>query len=172
MTDKKTLTEQMEEVLRPIVRMSFPHISDPRIEIKPRQQGKTQTVTGYTSRWGDDFDPAEFQRTLQDMLDKVATPEHRHATMERPDGTRVIFVSGDYSAIEAHALATLIHESGDPVLLDLDRYGSIPGDDRRFFPMYEKTFVPKQPAVKQNGRSAAYLNHDRSKQHRRPKRGR
>lgn len=102
------------------------------------------------------WDAAEFQRRLQSHLDGWAkTVPH--------EGRRYFVLSGDYSRLEAHLLASLIHESADPVVLDLGPGGGqIAGLFGYRFPV-----EPSAPAVKQNGRSAAYLQHDKTKQHRR-----
>lgn len=80
-------------------------------------------------------------------------------------GKRVAIVTGtDYGAIEMHILATMHHESARGIVLDLEsRGGDIPGafDIAALLPAIR----PKQPATKQNGRSAAYLSHDPTKKH-------
>lgn len=80
-------------------------------------------------------------------------------------GKRVAIVTGtDYGTIEMHILATMHHESARGIVLDLgSRGGEIPGafDLAALMPAIR----PKQPATKQNGRSASYLSHDPTKNH-------
>lgn len=91
------------------------------------------------------------------------------------DGEVTVIVhegAADFSVIEQHMLATLYHETGTH--LDLPPAGEIEG-----FMVFKQSagqiadFLrtePEAPAVKQNGRSAAYLQHDPTKKHRRTKR--
>lgn len=106
-------------------------------------------------------------------------------------------VSVDYSEIERQTLfymhATFIHESqlggykprgrielfdyDDSTVINLEGSGELHGYDtllmgEQAYEMLFKSaeFEPKKPIVKQNGRSASYLDHDPTKSHRRRRR--
>lgn len=106
----------------------------------------------------------EFMAKMQEAMD-------RFKSHEDGEGRRYFVLTGDYSQLELYALAAMMHESKNGVVLDLEGSGSMPGflDEGVLF---KPTIPPKRPAVKQNGRSAAYLALDPTKRHRGPRRGR
>lgn len=113
----------------------------------------------------------EFQHKMQEAMD-------RFKSHEDGEGRRYFVLTGDYSQLELYVLAAMMHESKSGVVLDFEGSGSMPGflDEMTIFRQsggqIAEAIQPKQPATKQNGRSAAYLAHDPSKRHRGPRRGR
>lgn len=141
-------------------------------------------------RWNEaDSDPlADIEEWRKLMGDQPATGRHRHGKTEfaaeyaramTKDGefTFIVHEGGDFSVIEQYVLATLYHESAGGIHLDLPPAGEIEG-----FMVYKQSagqladFLRTDPEaldgppVKQNGRSAAYLQHDPTKRHKRTKR--
>ena len=108
-----------------------------------------------TARWGDTDPKAaeEIAKSIQEAFQEWAE------TVPVKDGRRYIILEGDYSAIERHVLASMMHETA----LDIELSplgGSMPGFDL-FKPIYREP-EPEDKPMKQNGRSAAYLKHDRT----------
>ena len=114
---------------------------------------------------------AEFQRKVSEALE-------RFADRTDSDGRRVFVLTGDYSQLEMYALAAMMHESKRGVVLDLEGTGSMPGflDEMTLFKQSGGQIIeaiqPKEPATKQNGRSASYLALDPTKNTRKRRRGR
>ena len=113
----------------------------------------------------------EFMAKMQEAMD-------RFKPHEDGEGRRYFVLTGDYSQLELYALAAMMHESKNGVVLDFEGSGSIPGFADPFTLFRQSggqiaaAIQPKERATKQNGRSAAYLAHDPSKRHRGPRRGR
>lgn len=115
-----------------------------------------------------DFDKLPEPGSIADTLASIMT-----AVTET--GRRVAIVTGtDYGAIEMHILATMHHESSRGLVMELSSRGG------EFPPILDESVLFKQSAgqiaevlerrekpVKQNGRSAAYLQHDPTKKHNR-----
>lgn len=71
----------------------------------------------------------------------------------------------EMSAINWHLLRGLFTDGEAAVVLDLDPGGGmVPGHDPYFDDWPVKEVLEEKP-MKQNGRSAAYLRHDRTKRH-------
>lgn len=97
---------------------------------------------------------------LQGMIDRFK-PE------ADDQGRRFFVLSGDYSAIGARVLAEMIRNAPGPVVLQLGQGGGQIAsvlDESCLFKPVPKDYTPK---MKQNGRSAEYLRHDRTKRTRR-----
>lgn len=127
------------------VRLSYPHIT--------KNEG--------SARWGDhNCDPiADLSRLDKYALD--ATQRLIDNTTGTPDYI-VITAGMDFAKLELLVLASMVAHG--QVYIDLDTSsGMIEG--RRFYPMLEPDLDPPAEPKKQNGRSAAYLKHDRSKRH-------
>lgn len=122
-----------------------------------------------------------FHMQAQEFQRKVSEALERFADRTDSDGRRVFVLAGDYSQLEMYVLAAMMHESKRGVVLDLEGSGYMPGFD--FHPPCELLFKqsggqiieaiqPKEPATKQNGRSAAYLALDPTKNTRKRRHGR
>ena len=143
--DKKTLTERMDALLYPTGRLIY----DPLV--KPaRQSGKTNTNID-VSRWNEsDADPLA---DLQHWLKMLNDPRVTRSIAENGEAA-IIVKGGDYTVLEAHMLAAMIHESDGSILLQLDPHGGmVPGT-------VDIHYELEQPKVKQNGKSADYLRHN------------
>lgn len=120
----------------------------------------------------------EFRRQAEAFREKMQEAMDRFKSHEDGEGRRYFVLTGDYSQLELYALAAMMHESKNGVVLHFEGSGSIPGF--ALHPPCELLFRQSggqiaeaiKPAVKQNGRSASYLAHDPSKRHRGPRRGR
>lgn len=113
-----------------------------------------------------DFDklpePGSIADTLASIMTAVADAGRRAA----------IVTGADYGAIEMHILATMHHESSRGLVMGLSpRGGELPGIADLFTLLRQSggqiSEALVKPAVKQNGRSAAYLAHDPTKRHNR-----
>lgn len=100
-----------------------------------------------------------------------------------------LVIGTDYSSVERRVLdymhATFVHESAggsptprgkidlfeydDHFRINLEGSGEIDGTFMRGAMPFDRLLQPKKPAKKQNGRSAAYLDHDPTKRHKRRK---
>lgn len=114
-----------------------------------------------------DFDKLPEPGSIADTLASIMT-----AVTDA--GRRVAIVTGtDYGAIEMHILATMHHESSRGLVMELSpRGGELPGIADPFTLLRQSggqiaEVLAKKSAVKQNGRSAAYLAHDPTKRHNR-----
>lgn len=120
----------------------------------------------------------EFRRQAEAFQHKMQEAMDRFKSHEDGAGRRYFVLTGDYSQLELYALAAMMHETKGPLVLDFEGSGSMPGFADPFTLLRQsggqiaESIQPKQPATKQNGRSAAYLAHDPSKRHRGPRRGR
>ena len=140
----------MTERTSPTGRLVFPHIEKPDHRTLTERM---EEVVGRLVPWEAKLEP-----------DK-----------EEPKSEVLVFhLSSDLSQIELYALGALLHESGaKQVLLDLDpRGGILPSmryyaHGRQIADMFAvpECLEPEGEPMKQNGRSAAYLKHDRSKRH-------
>jgi hypothetical protein len=106
--------------------------------------------------------------------DKMQEAMDRFKPHEDGEGRRYFVLTGDYSQIELYVLAAMMYEAKGPLVLDFEGSGSIPGFADPFTLLRQSggqiaEVMEKKPAVKQNGRSAAYLQHDPTKRHRRTK---
>lgn len=91
-----------------------------------------------------DKDPIE---ATQRVIDNHAEP-------------KVLYLGGDYGPLEARVLASLIKGAEGPVIIKASRSGQIAG----LFDVLRDA-EPIQPEMKPDGRSLAYLKHDRTKRH-------
>lgn len=112
----------------------------------------------------------EFKRQAEAFREKMQEAMDRFKTHEDGQGRRYFVLTGDYSQLEMYALAAMMHESKGGVVLDLEGSGSMPGIADPFTLLRQSggqiaEVMAKKPAVKQNGRSAAYLAHDPTKKH-------
>lgn len=73
---------------------------------------------------------------------------------------KVLYLGGDYGRLEAIALAMLIEKSRSPVIITTESSGQIAG----LFDVL-RDVEPIQSEMKPDGRSLAYLKHDRTKRH-------
>ncbi|TXH57006.1 MAG: hypothetical protein E6Q97_05315 [Desulfurellales bacterium] len=113
----------------------------------------------------------EFRRQAEAFREKMQEAMDRFKSHEDGEGRRCFVLTGDYSQLELYALAAMMHESKGPLVLDFEGSGSMPGfwDEITLFRQnggqIAEAIQPKQPTIKQNGRSAAYLAHDPTKKH-------
>lgn len=117
----------------------------------------------------------EFRRQAEAFREKMQEAMDRFKSHEDGEGRRYFVLKGDYSQLELYALAAMMHESKNGVVLDFEGSGSIPGFADPIMMLRQsggQIAEAIKPAVKQNGRSASYLAHDPSKRHRGPRRGR
>jgi hypothetical protein len=114
----------------------------------------------------------EFRRQAEAFREKTQEAMDRFKSHEDGEGRRYFVLTGDYSQLELYALAAMMHESKGPLVLDFEGSGSIPGFADPFTLLRQsggQIAEAVQPAVKHNGRSAAYLQHDRTKRQGRPR---
>lgn len=110
----------------------------------------------------------EFRRQAEQFREKMQEAMDRFKSHEDGEGRRYFVLTGDYSQLELYALAAMMHESKNGVVLDFEGSGSMPGIADPLMMLRQSggqiaEVVAKKPAVKQNGRSAAYLAHDPTK---------
>ncbi len=116
-------------------------------------------IIDFSPRWGDESSPAEDLKRGIDFtrLYPERRVEHKVA---------VIHVGTDFSTLEARVLATLADKRVRGIILDLEGHsGEIYRPRDIFAAPYGPPIVAKKPAVKQNGRSASYLDMDPTKRH-------
>ena len=113
--------------------------------------------------------------SAEEFVTKMQAAMDRFKSHEYGEGRRYFVLTGDYAQLELYVLAAMMHESKNGVVLDLEGSGSMPGFADPIMMLRQsggQVVEAIKPAVKQNGRSAAYLSLDPTKRHRGPHRGR
>lgn len=171
--------EQMKLSYAEVMQDMFPSVIDPDefISFDPEPSPTSdlaKTLADFmtaTVKWGGKVKWGDTGRYRKDdqpiFLEGVRLS---YPTLKPVESVKVLRFSADldYAEIEKQIMASMYDETGiSAVVLDLDhRGGDIPGRAGHFMSLYK--LQPKKPAVKQNGRSASYLDHDRTKKHGRP----
>lgn len=128
---------------------------------------KAQTKLSYEDMAADYRRMMGMRPELGMGYDHGSEPARVHRQGDWPHKVAVIHVTS-FSDIEARILATMADKRVRGVILDLDSAGGEIIYKGNYSPIYQPK-PPTPPKVKQNGRSAAYLDHDPSKKNRRRK---
>lgn len=168
-----TLTRDGEVTFSPTGRWGGPGVG---FKPYPYQEAAMRQLGIDVERWNEaNATPLD---DLQRWLDMVRDSDPAYP---------VVIVGGDYTDLEMKVIrymhATFVHESAggsptprgrieifdydDKLVIDIEGEGELPGLIDESF--WLKQLKPKKPAVKQNGRSASYLDHDPTKRHKRRK---